>query len=114
VTIALDEYYIFIDEGVMGVEGQTKTSGKIRFKSLNVSKSMIESLKRWGARKQLAGVTSKNMNGRAWANAISIKKKGIRQTSFFTTPTSDSYISQLSSRLSEALGKDFDISFENI
>jgi len=114
VTIALDEYYVFIDEGVMGVDGQTKTSGKIRFKSLNVSRSMIESLKRWGARKQIKGITSKNMNQRAWANAISIKKKGIAQTSFFTNPTSDTYINQLSQRLSEGLGKDFEISFEDI
>jgi hypothetical protein len=114
VTIALDEYYVFIDEGVMGVDGQTKTSGKIRFKSLNVSRSMIESLKRWGARKKLRGVTSANMNQRAWANAITVKKEGIRQTSFFTTPTSDTYINQLAQSLSEGLGKDYEISFEDI
>lgn len=112
VKIELDEYYVFIDEGVMGLNGQTKTNGRIRFKSLNVSRQMIESLKRWGARKQLQGVTAKNMNQRAWANAISIKKKGIEQTSFFTDPTSDKYIDKLQNKLQEALGQEFEISWQ--
>lgn len=112
VTIALDEYYIFIDEGVMGLNGQTKTNGRIRFKSMNVSRQMIESITRWGSRKKLQGVTKANMTSRAFATAKKVKKEGIEQTSFFTTPTSDKYINKLADKLQEALGQDFEISWQ--
>jgi hypothetical protein len=71
------EYGKYIDQGVDGYK-----QGGIRpysFKSLNVSRKMIESIGRW---KKIRGVTISE-----WAIAKGIKKKGIAPTYFFTTTT---------------------------
>jgi hypothetical protein len=111
--LELEDYYEFVDEGVKGIQNQRPNTGRFSFKNDKPNRKMVESIQDWGARKGRQGVTKVNARSVAYATAISVKRKGIRETRFFRDSTEDRYTEQLITALQEALGKSFEVSIIN-
>lgn len=116
-TIDLDDYYEFIDQGVGGIGRaawdkypMAKNTGKFKFKTPFVSRSMVDNIRDWNARSGQKGVTKLNMNTVAYLTAKKVKRIGINQTLFFTDTTKEKFSLQLENRLLQALGQEFEVS----
>jgi hypothetical protein len=121
--LLLTDYYEFVDEGVAGIgpppgkfvswyRPQPNT-GRFRFNTPYISTEMVDSIKDWGARKGLSHLNKDNMEYMAIQTARRIKRRGLRQTMFFTDSTRDVYTEQLNTRIQNALGKSFEVSIIN-
>lgn len=99
------DYYTFVDEGVMGLDGNTDATGKYRFKTPFWSKKMVESVKNWAIRKGLPSKPKKDPNKRP------LKYKGIRKTLFWTDTFDEQGYQRLSTLIQEKLAENFDDDF---
>jgi hypothetical protein len=111
--IIMEDYYVFIDQGVRGIgkaphdKGMKKASGEYQFKTPFVNRKMVDSIREWGSRKPRAGVTKANMNSVAYLTAKKVKRVGIEQTMFFTDATTPEKIAKLEQNLAKNLGDNF-------
>jgi hypothetical protein len=111
--IIMEDYYVFIDQGVKGIgkaphdKGMKKASGEYQFKTPFVNRKMVDSIREWGSRKPRAGVTKANMNSVAYLTAKKVKRVGIEQTMFFTDATTPEKIAKLEQDLAKNLGDNF-------
>jgi hypothetical protein len=111
--IIMEDYYVFIDQGVRGIgkaphdKGMKKASGEYQFKTPFVNRKMVDSIREWGSRKPRAGVTKANMNSVAYLTAKKVKRVGIEQTMFFTDATTPEKIAKLEQDLAKNLGDNF-------
>jgi hypothetical protein len=118
--IDLPDYYVFTDEGVMGI-GPPPTfvswyrpqpnTGKYRYNTPYISTEMVDNIKDWGARKGLSHLNKENMDYMAIQTARRIKRRGLRQTLFFTTAFEKKYLDQLDERLLNEAGVIIETSF---
>lgn len=121
------DYYIFIDQGVTGIGGGKKplkpTTGKYKFKTLGVSKSMQMSIQNWVARKGIQVRKSKEESGKlvikrsygvAYAIAKSIKRTGIGKTMFWSDTFNEKAYQDLADRIAKKLGGDFTIQLRGL
>ena len=111
--LELEDYYIFVDEGVKGTRNERPNTGRFSFKNDKPNKKMAMSVMDWGARKGHDGLTKENALGYAYGRAVNIKRRGIRETRFFRDSTEDRYTEQLITALQNALGNSFEISIIN-
>lgn len=109
--ITMEDYYVFIDQGVKGIgkaahddKPMRKATGAYQFRTPNVNRKMVDSIREWGSRKPRAGVTKKNMNSVAFLTAKKVKRLGIEQTLFFTNATTDEKLKKLDKMLQDNLG----------
>jgi hypothetical protein len=111
--IIMEDYYVFIDQGVKGIgkaphdKGMKKASGEYQFKTPFVNRKMVDSIREWGSRKPRAGVTKANMNSVAYLTAKKVKRVGIEQTMFFTDATTPEKLAKLEQDLAKNLGDNF-------
>jgi hypothetical protein len=111
--IIMEDYYVFIDQGVKGIgkaphdKGMKKASGEYQFKTPFVNRKMVDSIREWGSRKPRAGVTKANMNSVAYLTAKKVKRVGIEQTMFFTDATTPEKLAKLEQDLIKNLGDNF-------
>jgi hypothetical protein len=111
--IIMEDYYVFIDQGVRGIgkaphdKGMKKASGEYQFKTPFVNRKMVDSIREWGSRKPRAGVTKANMNSVAYLTAKKVKRVGIEQTMFFTDATTPEKLAKLEQDLAKNLGDNF-------
>jgi hypothetical protein len=111
--IIMEDYYVFIDQGVKGIgkaphdKGMKKASGEYQFKTPFVNRKMVDSIREWGSRKPRAGVTKANMNSVAYLTAKKVKRVGIEQTLFFTDATTPEKLAKLEQNLAKNLGDNF-------
>jgi hypothetical protein len=89
--------------------GMRTNTGVFKFKNEFVGRKMVQSIQDWGARRGRENVTKQNMLGVAFATAKKVKRLGIEQTLFFTDATQDKYADDLSQRISDALGKKYEV-----
>jgi hypothetical protein len=112
--IIMEDYYVFIDQGVKGIgkgpkdKGMKKASGEYQFKTPFVNREMVDSIREWGSRKPRAGVTKANMNSVAYLTAKKVKRVGIEQTMFFTDATTPEKLAKLEQDLIKNLGDNFE------
>lgn len=120
--LEMNDYWQFVDEGVDG----TVTSQGSQFKyKKNGKRIPLDAMKKFiaarGLRpKQLGAKGSKKVSkvkkqtaidSFAWALGISLKRKGIKPTHFFTNVINDSLKARLTKDISEALKKDIELTF---
>jgi len=119
VTISMEDYGAFIDQGVSGTRHKTPTPSPFSFKNDGVSAGMQYSIFEWmrkkGVRMRDLGtgkfkkgkMTEKSYESLAYVIARSVKRKGINQTFFLTKPL-DATIDTLDVILADALMKDLE------
>lgn len=120
--ILMNDYWQFVDEGVDG----TITSQGSQFKyKKNGKRIPLDAMKKFiaarGLRpKQLVTTGSKkvskakkqtSIDSFAWALGISLKRKGIKPTHFFTNVVNEDLKARLTKDISEALKKDIELTF---
>lgn len=120
--LEMNDYWQFVDEGVDG----TVTSQGSQFKyKKNGKRIPLDAMKKFiaarGLRpKQLVTTGSKKVSKAkkqtaidsfAWALGISLKRKGIKPTHFFTNVINESLKARLTKDISEALKKDIELTF---
>ena len=106
-----EDYWEFIDEGVVGVggfKGKGKARGhgsSFRFKYANPGGKLITALKKWTKNKSISDKF-------IWGIGYNIKRKGLERTQFFSTP----YKKLGSSRaddIAKAFADDIEIELKN-
>jgi hypothetical protein len=119
IDILMDFYGPFIDQGVDGTRNKTPNRTPFSFKNEGVGVGMQYSIFEWMRAKRFrirdlstgrfkkGKVTSKSYENLAYVIARSIKRKGINQTYFITTPFNLT-TSQLPDVLEKALGADIE------
>jgi hypothetical protein len=119
IEILMDFYGDFIDKGVDGTIHKTPKQSPYSFKRDTVGAAMQYSIFQWMRTKRIrlrdlgtgqfkkGKITSKSYESLAYVIARSIKRKGINQTYFLTTPFNLT-TSQLPDVLEKALGADIE------
>jgi hypothetical protein len=102
------DYYTFVDEGVMGIDGTTDATGRFRFRTPYWSKKMVESIRLWAISKGLPSVPKTEQEG---AKKRPLKYRGIRKTMFWSNTFDDNGYQRLSDLIQEKLSKNFDDDF---
>lgn len=116
VEIYANDYYVFVDEGVQGLNGTQDTTGRFKYKNMNTPKSMVNSIQKWVASRGLVSASPRGKSvtipksfSLAWAIAKSVKKKGIRKTLFWSDTFNDNGYQLLVDKITEKLGDQFEI-----
>lgn len=104
-TITMDEYWNFQDQGVDGIE--RKFGSPYSFKHLKPSRKMVDAIVqgKWMASKGMSLRENQTIEQAAWAIATSVKKKGIEPTRFFSNNMTDEIINQLTTELADRFGE---------
>jgi len=118
----MEDYYMFVDLGVKGVKNTAKTYGNFSFKNLHVSRKFIKSMELYITRKGIPvrqADDSKSMESKkgimdrrkamAFQMAVSVKKKGITGTKFYTDVFNEKELQALADRLSDLMGEDLEV-----
>lgn len=108
----LNDYWVYVDLGVKGVNNRAKTYGNFKFKNVHVSKGFLQSMKLYVARKgiQLMIKDKKvTLEQKAFQMAKAVKKKGIDGTRFYSDVFNDKGFKKLTDRLETALGQEIEI-----
>ena len=118
----MNDYWKFVDKGVDGTV--TSQGSEYKYKK-NGKRIPLDAMKKFIAArglspKQLVTKGSKKvskakkqtaLDSFAWALGISIKRKGLRPTHFFTNVINESLKDKLTKEISEAIKKDIEINF---
>lgn len=120
----LNDYYIYIDLGVKGVQNRSKTSTSkeyptgFKFKNLHISKGFISNMEDYITRKGIKlPANKKDGVQKTWQDrrkalavqmAKAVKKKGIDATRFYSDVFNDEAFEKLARRISEKIGKDME------
>ena len=117
------KYYDFVNKGVKGVKTGTPNS-PYAFKNIGVSRAMLKNIYSWVNRNGLRGndvaITKRQAKRQslskmvseatkkkslAYAIAVNIKKRGLKQTRFFDNAV-DSYFSNFGVEVAKVIGQD--------
>lgn len=117
------KYYDFVNKGVKGVKSGTPNS-PYAFKNLGVSRAMLSNIYSWvnrnGLRKNDVAITKRQAKRQslskmiseaskkkslAYAIAVNIKKKGLKQTKFFDNAV-DNYFKNFAPEVAKVIGQD--------
>lgn len=117
------KYYDFVNKGVKGVKTGTPNS-PYAFKNIGVSRAMLSNIYSWVNRNGLRGndvaITKRQAKRQslskmvseaskkkslAYAIAVNIKKRGLKQTRFFDNAV-DSYFSNFGAEVAKVIGQD--------
>jgi hypothetical protein len=115
----LDDYYVYVDLGVRGVNNKSKTytsdefpSG-FQFKNMATPPAMVDAMKLYIARK---GIPLKDLDGnsmtqiqKAFQMSKAVKSKGTDGTRFYSDVFNDYGFKRLTDKLSAALGTEIEI-----
>lgn len=128
IEVFVNDYYKFVDKGVRGVgRNNINTTSPYRFRYANPSKSHVEALRGWirrnGLKSRAKDVQKYGRIGRenrqpedmrlAKIIARSIKKKGLRQTGFWTDSINEVF-KDFDVKMSQALGIDIAVNLQNM
>jgi hypothetical protein len=117
----LDDYYVYVDLGVKGVNNKSKTytsdefPAGFQFKTLGVGFEMLNAFNSYIARKGIQVVTAPGERvieaqfSMAYAMAKAVKKKGIDGTRFYSDVFNDYGFKRLTDKLEKALGTEIEI-----
>lgn len=123
-VLSLNDYYIYVDLGVKGLNNKSVTYSNndfpsgFRFRNMSTPKDMVNALQSYIARKGIPVRKSKSQSTQsvinqsfsmAYAMAKAIKKKGIDGTLFFTDVYNENAFLDLEKRLELALGTELEI-----
>lgn len=120
--LVMNDYWKFVDKGVDGTV--TSQGSEYKYKK-NGKRIPLDAMKKFIAArglspKQLVTKGSKKvskakkqtaLDSFAWALGISIKRKGLKPTHFFTNVINESLKQRLTKEISEAIKKDIEINF---
>jgi hypothetical protein len=127
ITISLNDYYKFVDEGVKGWQDEKGSGSQYQFKKTFPSKKMVAAIRGWVVREGLKGIGKENAHPlakpreqrrakitdtstrMAYAISYNIKKKGLRGTNFW----SDTH-KEMMGIVREELGKSLKVDIINI
>ena len=117
------KYYDFVNKGVKGVKSGTPNS-PYAFKNIGVGRAMLSNIYSWVNRNGLRGndvaITKRQAKRQslskmvseaskkkslAYAIAVNIKKRGLKQTRFFDNAV-ESYFSNFSTEVAKVIGQD--------
>lgn len=103
-TITMDDYYIFVDQGVDGTV--RKWGSPYSFKTAKPSKAMVENMKqtKWMAAKGMPLLANQTIDQALYAISTSVKRKGIEPSFFFRDNLTDQMIDQLQNDILEKFG----------
>lgn len=128
IEVFVNDYYKFVDKGVRGVSSKNiNTTSPYRFKYANPSKSHVEAMRGWirrnGLKSRAKDVQKYGRIGRenrqpedlrlAKIIARSIKKKGLRETGFWTDSINEVF-KDFDIKMSQALGIDIVVNLQNM
>ena len=110
----LNDYYVYIDLGVKGVQNRSKTYGTFAFKNMHVSNGFLKSLESYITRKGIKIPQGKQSvlerrKSLAFAMGRAIKKKGIESTRFYSDVFNEGAFQKLANRIADKLGQDYEI-----
>jgi len=122
------EHLDFIDQGVTGVgfgevdgvsyQGSTMYrtvhNGKFRFRNLNISRSMVDSLQEWI---KFAGMSiPAGVDPRQFAIMIAknIKRRGIKPTMFFTDAVNEVSTKELEKELGQVMNREITVELKEV
>jgi hypothetical protein len=117
----LDDYYVYVDLGVKGVNNKSKTytsdefPAGFQFRNIGTPPAMVNAMQNYIARKGIQvtpkeGETVIDASFRmAKAMSIAVKKKGIDGTRFYSDVFNDYGFKRLTDKLSAALGTEIEI-----
>jgi hypothetical protein len=108
-----DDYYIYLDEGVRGLNNKVKNSGVFSFKTPFPSRDMIKNLKdyipRYPNNNAFPKPKKDTIEKAAIRMAYAVKQKGVNQKPFWKPTFNEAAFNDLASRLEEALGGDINL-----
>jgi hypothetical protein len=115
----LDDYYVYVDLGVKGVNNKSKTyisdefPAGFQFRNIGTPPAMVDAMKLYIARKgiELVDQQGNRMTAvqKAFQMAKAVKKKGIDGTRFYSDVFNDYGFKRLTDKLSAALGTEIEI-----
>jgi hypothetical protein len=110
----LNDYYVYIDLGVKGVQNRSKTYGTFAFKNMHVSKGFLKSLESYITRKgkeipEGKGSVLERRKSLAYLMGKAIKRKGIDGTRFYSDVFNEAAFQKLANRIAEKLGQYYEI-----
>ena len=119
VELIMPDYYAFLDEGVRGVKGTRKSTGKFSFKD---KMPPIASIRSFMANRGIVGTTRRGQRGSmnsqkqldsvAFAIAKSIFNKGMEQTNFYSNVVNQKLLDNYADLILEQLGKKVIVTFD--
>jgi len=128
IEVFVNDYYKFVDRGVRGVgRNNINTTSPYRFRYANPSKSHVEAIRGWISRNRdkikARDVQKYGAIGRekrqpqditvAWLVARNIKRRGLRQTGFWTDSINEVF-KDFDVKMSQALGIDIAVNLQNM
>ena len=118
-TWSLDDYYIFVDLGVKGVNNKSKTytsddyPAGFQFKNLGTPPQMIDAMKNYISRK---GIPLQDLQGnkmtieqKAFQMSKAVKSKGTDGTRFYSDVFNDKGFKRLTDKLERSIGGEFEV-----
>lgn len=120
----LNDYWIYVDLGVKGVQNKSRTytstdfPAGFRFKTLGVGFKMASAMQNYIARKGIKVRQSKSESGKsvkansfkmAYAMSRAVKKKGIDGTRFYSDVFNAKGFKRLTDKLETALGQEIEV-----
>ena len=118
-TWTLDDYYIFVDLGVKGVNNKSKTytsddyPAGFQFKNLGTPPQMIDAMKNYISRK---GIPLQDLQGnkmtieqKAFQMSKAVKSKGTDGTRFYSDVFNDKGFKRLTDKLERSIGGEFEV-----
>lgn len=128
IEVFVNDYYKFVDRGVRGIgRNNINTTSPYRFRYANPSKSHVQAIRGWISRNRdkvkARDVQKYGAIGRekrqpqditvAWLVARNIKRRGLRQTGFWTDSINEVF-KDFDIKMSQALGVDIVVNLENM
>lgn len=112
IKLVMPSYYAFLDEGVKGVKGLRRSSGKFGFtnkmppitamREFMRNRGIVGTTKRGQRRTQSA---NQKLNSIAFAIARSIYNKGIEQTDFYSNVVNNDLIDDFADKILNEIGR---------
>lgn len=128
IEVFVNDYYKFVDRGVRGIgRNNINTTSPYRFRYANPSKSHVQAIRGWISRNRdkvkARDVQKYGAIGRekrqpqditvAWLVARNIKRRGLRQTGFWTDSINEVF-KDFDVKMSQALGIDIAVNLQNM
>lgn len=120
-NIKAADHYIFVDEGVKGLQNKKDNTGRFKFKTLFVGKKFKQAISDWITskgvpvredKKESKESVMKRKESMSWAIAKSIKKSGLRRTDFWSDTFNEESYRDLADRIAKELGGTFSITIK--
>ena len=120
-TWSLDDYYVYVDLGVKGVQNKSRTYTSaeypqgFQFRNLGAPPQMIDSLQNYIARKGIQVIPKGDKSvieesfSMAKSMAYFIKKKGTDGTRFYSDVFNDKGFKRLTDKLERSIGGEFEV-----